>query len=72
MPTITIELVGGPRDGSVVELSNNHLALLGGIPDEFGSRRGQFGRPDDPAGRYVITRKLTRRGRLIYEWSTLR
>lgn len=68
---LNIELVGGPHDGANLLMTHAQLDCLDGLPKEIRARWRPLDEPEDD-GRYVQTRKLTRQGRLIYEWSTLR
>jgi hypothetical protein len=71
MAAINVELIGGPGDGTTMSLTDAELDLFSGLPKDI-LVRGQSSAEPDANGRYVVTRKLTKRGRLIYEWSTLR
>lgn len=68
---LTIELIGGPNDGTSLEMTDAQLDSLDGLPREIQPR---WVPPDEPEvpGRYVQTRTLTRLGRLVYRWSTLK
>lgn len=68
---LNIELIGGPHDGWHMSLGRETFDLLDRLPREIAARWTPLDSPEPP-GRYVVTRKLTKRGRLIYEWSTLR
>ena len=61
---VGIEFVGGPRDGQRLRLGTDDLAALGDLPERFGLRDGER----DAPGHYEKSRKLTRDGRLIYEF----
>lgn len=61
---INLEFVGGPADGCQGSFGDDDLDLWGGLPDRVRAIDGasRF------EGTYVATRKITRRGRLIYEY----
>ena len=59
--TIPIEFVGGPSDGTREDVPGDPW-LWDVMATIVVKRRGE------PCGTYVRTRKLTRQGRLIYQW----
>jgi hypothetical protein len=67
-PPVAIEYLGGPMDGQRDAFSAADLSLLGDLPEAVELPRGGFLDRDVALGRYVKTRKLTKGGRLIYEY----
>jgi hypothetical protein len=62
---MNIEFVGGPADGYRAAITDQVMDMLAGpasVPDEIRAGDGQV------IGHYVKTRKLTRSGRLIFEF----
>jgi hypothetical protein len=65
---MNIEFVGGPADGYQVGIADGVMDMLAGpnlIPEEIKADAGRV------VGYYVKTRKLTKDGRLIFEFRRL-